>query len=448
MLAFEFPPLAAVGVQRAVKLTKYLPEQGISPVVVTTDVASLEAWFGPRFDHTLARELAPNLAIHRIPCPPPAPAPHPLFQRLWHFFSLGGDVGRQWAPELTREWDRIVAQSRPAAVYVSVPPFTVAPLARRLARRSGLPLILDFRDHWSQWCATAYPTWFHYRADLSAERACVRHADAVLGVTGQLVRDLQDVHTGNSASKFHVVPNGWDGLAAVPPAPAALPQGTFVIGYVGSFYYSPAKRASVMEPWWRKAPRHWLQYAPRREDWLYRSPYFFFRALERLLQRRPELRPRLRVRFAGDPHDWFDRQVAAFGLQDVVEHVGRLSHDACLEFEARCDALLITSVKVEGSRDYCIAAKTFEYLAAGRPIIGIVTEGEQRDFLESCGAALVGDADDPEASARVIEQVVAGGFRPAPNHAFLQAFHSREASRQVAAVLRQLCNVTAQQGLE
>lgn len=437
MLVFEFPPLAAVGVQRSVKLTQYLPEQGITPTVVTTDCASIEGWFGPRFDSTTARDLIPALTINRVPCPPPRAAPHPLVQRLWHFFSLGGDVGSRWAPGVTRVWDQVVAESRPAAVYVSVPPFSVAPLALQLGRRSGLPVILDFRDHWSQWCDVAYPTWWHYRAALRAERACLEGAAAVLGVTDQLIRDLQQVHPHVDPSKFHVVPNGWDGALAAPTARADSAGAPFVIGYVGSFYYSPVNRASVMEPWWRKAPRHWLQYAPRRADWLYRSPYFFFRALKRLLDQRPELRARLRVRFAGDPQSWLDRQVMEFGLQDVVEHVGRLTHDACLEFEAACDALLVTSVKVVGGRDYCIAGKTFEYLAAGRPILGIVTEGEQRDFLESCGAAIVGDADDPEASARAIEQVVTAGFVPAPDPVFLQRFHRREISRQVASIVRQ-----------
>ena len=200
-------------------------------------------------------------------------------------------------------------------------------------------------------------------------------------MTTQLVRDLQHAHPGVDAAKFHIVPNGWDEAESTPLVHAPRqPDGTFIIGHAGRFYYSPEKRAAVMEPWWRKSPAHWLQYTPRREDWLYRSPYFFFRAVRRLLDWRPELEGRLRLKFAGDVEDWFAAQVAEFRLQAVVEHVGRLSHEACLAFEARCDALLVTSVKVPASRDYCIAGKTFEYLTMGRPILGIVTAGGAAGF--------------------------------------------------------------------
>ena len=437
MVAFDFPPLATVGVHRSVKLAQYLPEQGITPVVITTDRDSLRAWSGHDLDDTLVDELPPGLTVYRVPCPRPAPIRPRLLRRLQLFLSSGEEIGGRWAPPLSAVWDRAVAETKPAAVYVSAPPFSIVPHVLTLARRSGLPLIVDFRDAWSQWCHNANPTWWHYRAKLRAERASLEGAEAVVGVTGQLIADLRRAHPRIDAAKFHVVSSGFDAT----PAPfAGVPVGQdgrpFVFGYVGSFYYSPEMRASVMDPWWRKAPSRWLQYSPRQEDWRYRSPFYFFRALARLLEQRPELRRRIRVRFAGDRPAWLDGQAAEFGLQDVVEHLGRLPHDACLEFESQCDALLVTSMKVIGGRDYCIAGKTFEYLAAGRPILGIVTEGEQRDFLVSSGAAVVVDADDVAGSARAIAQIVAGQFVPALAPAFLQGFHRRETSRRLAAVIR------------
>ena len=437
MLAFDFPPLATVGVHRSVRLARHLPEQGIRPVVITTDRESLRAWSGRELDDTLVDELPADLTIYRVPCPRPAGARLRVVRRLQHFFSSGEDIGRRWAPHLSEMWDRTVAEIKPSALYVTAPPFSVVPHALTLARRCGLPLIVDFRDAWSQWCHSANPTWWHYRAKLRDERACLEGAHAIVGVTRQLLEDLRRVHPHVDAAKFHAVPSGFDAT----PEPVARDRASagtppFVIGYVGSFYYSPEMRASVMERWWQKRPAHWLQYSPRQEDWLYRSPYFFFRALADLLSRRPDLRQRVRVRFAGDRQAWLDRQATECGLLDVVEQLGRLPHAACLEFESRCDALLATSMKVIGGRDYCIAGKTFEYLAAAKPILGIVTEGEQRDFLVSSGAAVVADADDVASAARAIEQVVTGQFVPATPTAFLQGFHGRETSRRLAAIVR------------
>ena len=260
MLAFEFPPLEVVGVRRSAGLARHLPAFGIAPAVITGDRASLAAWTGQR----LAEDDAePGVPVYRVPCPLPATAPAAALQRVWQFFSLGGDLGTQWAPALSEEWPRILAAVRPAALYVSLPPFRLAPLALRLARESGLPLILDYRDHWTQWGHTAYATPLHYARELRDERACLEGAAAIIGVTTELVRDLQQAHPAIDRSKFHVVPNGWDEAESAHPTPVpARDTGTFVIGHAGRFYYSPEKRASVMDPWWRKRPQRWLQDAP------------------------------------------------------------------------------------------------------------------------------------------------------------------------------------------
>lgn len=439
MLAFEFPPLGGVGVQRSLKFAKYLPEHGVRPVVVTPDKASLEAVIGPAREAALLDELPAVTRIERVPCPPVRRGGSRLGNWLHQFFSLGEGLGRAWRGPLLAAWSELVHRERPAALYVSVPPFSMAPLAVELAQHSGLPLILDFRDNWSQWCCSPQPSWLHYRLTLRRERACLEAASAVVCVTRQMVEDLQRVHPGVAAEKFHVIANGYD--AALPESPPPRPargEEPFVIGYVGSFYYTPETRAALLNPWWQRPPHRWLQYAPRREDWLYRSPFFFFRALRRLLVERPDLRARVKVRFVGDTPAWLRAQVEEFGLTDVVEHLGRMSHRACLEFQASCDALLATSAKVIGGRDYCIAGKTFEYVASQAPIIAFVTEGEQRDFLAASGLALVCDADEPEAGARALSDLIEGRFTPAPNLSYLGGFHRRETARQMAELVRRV----------
>lgn len=440
MLAFEFPPLGGVGVQRSLKFAKYLPEHGLHPVVVTPDKESIEAVIGPAREAALLDELPATTGIVRVPCPPVRRGGGTRIGDWLHqFFSLGEGLGGAWRGPLLAAWSELVRRERPAALYVSVPPFSMAPLAVELAQRSGLPLILDFRDNWSQWCCSPQPSWVHYQLTLRRERACLEAASAVVGVTRQLVEDLKRVHPGVPAEKFHLVANGFD--ASLPESAAARParsEQPFVIGYVGSFYYTPETRAALLNPWWQRSPHRWLQYAPRREDWLYRSPFFFFRALRRLLDERPELRSRVKVRFVGDTPSWLREQVEEFGLTDVVEHLGRMSHRACLEFQASCDALLATSAKVIGGRDYCIAGKTFEYIASQVPIIAFVTEGEQRDFLAASGLALVCDADEPAAGARALAELIEGRFSPAPNLPYLRGFHRRETARQMAELVQQV----------
>jgi hypothetical protein len=435
MLAFEFPPATSIGMRRSLMLARLLPEHGVRPVVVTTDAASLQQWHARPLDQSPLESLSSDLDIRRVPCPHPV-MPASLWRRRLRRLSVHGDedTGRYWEAPLTAAWDRIIRETRPSAIYVSLPPFSVAPLAARLAARSNIPLVVEFRDNWSQWSHSLHPTWWHYRQTLADERRSVEQAAAVVTTTAQIAADLQAVHPSVDGSKFHVVPSGFEGALPV-AVDRPVADRRFVIGYVGSFYYIPEHRTSLLGPWWRRSPQHWLGYAPRREDWLYRTPYFFFAALSRLFTARPELRARVSVRFAGDREAWLDEQVRSFGFDDVVEHAGRLSHADSLAFQRDCDALLSTSAKVIGGRDPYIAGKTFEYVLAGRPVVAFVARGEQRDFWQRSGVAALCDPDDEAASARVLEAIMTGGFQLRPDQAFLKQFQSNETARKMAMVL-------------
>ncbi len=211
----------------------------------------------------------------------------------------------------------------------------------------------------------------------------------------------------------------------------------FVIGYVGTFYYSPGARAAMMLPWWRKPPHRMIQYSPRKEDWLYRSPWFFFQAVARLLADHPEQQSLLRIRFAGRKPDWIDSQVERFGLAGNVEFLGPLDHTSALKFQEECDALLVTSSKVIGGSDYSIAGKTFEYFSMRKPIIGFVAEGAQKDILTESGLAVICDPDNPADSARQLDELLSGRIRLQPNTAFLKTLHRRELTRKLAEVMRE-----------
>lgn len=434
MLAFEFPPLTGIGVVRSLKLAKYLPEFGITPVVVTADAPSLAAWFGRPSDETPLDELSAEVAIHRVPCPAPSlPISLPA-RRLRKAFSLDDeDIGDHWEPRLSAVWEDVIAAAKPDALYVSLPPFSIATVAVALARRSRLPLIVDFRDAWSQWGHRRYLSPLHYQLLLRRERRVLAAAAAIVMTTRQIAVELQSVHPNVDPEKFHVVSNGYDAELPEVAQPSRVSDLTdrFVVGYVGSFYYQPPRATHAA---WRLLTR-WLEYAPRREDWRYRTPYFFFRALRVLFERRPELRSRVRVRFVGDDEDWLRAQVAEFGLGDVVEHLGRLSHAKTLAFQSSCDALLATSAKTIGGRDQFIAGKTFEYIAAGRPIISFAAEGEQRDFLAQSGVAAICNPDDAESAATALEGVISRQFLPCQDRAFLHSFHRREIARQMARVM-------------
>lgn len=438
IIAFEFPPLNVGGAQRPLKFVKYLRDFGIEPVVFSLDPRSYPLVFQDwHLDPDTVGEIPAGVEIVHVPSDDILRLKKgKLKDFLTTWLSILPREGEGWRRHLETAFADRVQRHRPSALLVTAPPFSVIPLAVELAERYRLPLLLDLRDAWSGWNMAPYGSYLHYRLTLALERRCFNAAAAIIATSDQTLADLRRLHPGIPAAKFHLVSNGYDreidcwefGLAV----PADRP---FVIGYVGSFYYSPEGRRRMFTPWWRKRGHHMLQYVPRREDWLYRTPYYFFGALRALLDRRPDLAGRVSVRFAGGKPDWMDAMVARFGLEGLVECIGRIPLAESLRFQASCDALLLTSSKVIGGQDYSIAGKTFEYLSMRKPIIGFVAEGAQRRLLLKSGVAVVCDPDDPAGAAVQLEDLLAGHWRPAPNREFLASLHRREQTSRLAGIV-------------
>ncbi len=192
----------------------------------------------------------------------------------------------------------------------------------------------------------------------------------------------------------------------------------------------------MFRPWWTRPPHKYLNYTPRQEDWLYRSPYFVFKAIRLLFDEWPELAGKVELHFAGHKPEWFDEQVAEFGLQQKVICHGFIPQREILGFEDSCDALLVTSSKVVGGRSYSIAGKTLQYFERRKPILAFVTEGAQRDLLEKSGLAVICDPDKPTEAARKVRSLVAGEAVLSANVDFLRGLHRSPLAGQLAKVLR------------
>ena len=182
-----------------------------------------------------------------------------------------------------------------------------------------------------------------------------------------------------------------------------------------------------------------LQYIPQQQDWLYRSPYFFFHALKQLIETYPEAGRKVKVKFAGKVQDWLPSMINSFGLQDKVQLLGEMSHQESLEFQQGCDAFLITSAKqLNGKADYSIAGKTFEYFQAMRPIIAFVSKSAQKELLEESGSALICDPDDAKGSAYALNELFTGKIQPVPNMYFLKTVSRESQTEKFASLIHSM----------
>ncbi len=436
-VAFEFPPLGGGGVQRSLKFVSYLPQFGIRPVVVTVPAEQYPRLMPHHpIDGQLLRNLPDEVIVERIPCEEHVRPSSAIAHWAEMYFSISEIFKETWRSSLEQALPRLIEQYKPVAVVVTVPPFAMGTLWRKLLQRYSIPLIMDFRDAWSQWCVAVHGSRWHYIAKLKEERKVLQAATHVICTSDQIRKDLLQVHPKISPEKIDVITNGYDRL--LKPVAQSSKQGDdpFVIGYVGHFYYTPSSRAAIFKPWWKKPIHRWLNYTPRKEDWLYRSPYFFFQAVRRLFDEHPALEKRLKIRFAGTTPDWLLEQIRSFGLEHICEHQGMLSHDEVIRFQEQCDALLVTSSKVIGGNDYSIAGKTFEYFTIGKPILAFVCAGAQRDLLQATRNAVICDPDEPTASAKQLLSLVQGKTIIQPDYAYMEQFHRKALTAKLAAIIQ------------
>ncbi len=104
----------------------------------------------------------------------------------------------------------------------------------------------------------------------------------------------------------------------------------------------------------------------------------------------------------GRRSSWVSEQVQARGLGDRVLLLGRYPLERMPAFYARADVLLV-SLKKDPTFSMTIPGKLQSYLAAGRPIIGML-DGEGSDVIERAGAGMVCPAGDSVALAETIQR--------------------------------------------
>lgn len=428
-VAQEFPPINTGGSHRPSRFCRGLPKHDIEPVVYT--VSNHDE--SHKIDHTLLERLPPTLKIHRSAMRPARFLERPM---LGNYLSVLDPIGARWETALVKQLDENWHKDNYVAVFATAPPFSVIRLGAKTATRYGVPLIIDLRDAWSQWCITPYATPIHYYLTRYLEGALLSQAHSIIVPTEQVGVDLAKQHP-QLKTKIVFIPNGFEenivqGLGEVDFSP----KRRLIVGYAGNFYFNPISHRLIFDPWYRKKPYQYLQYCPRKEDWSYRSPLYFLLTMKKLFEIEPRWRRRLTLRIAGHQPDVIKQMPRDLGLDSNVEFVGRINKMQMQNFYQDIDFTLSTSVKVLEGRDYCIAGKTYESITHGLPILAFTCEGQQSDFLRLAGVSIHFNPDTPGLNAQKLLHLFENGASFQPNKHFLANFEPNETTRKLANTIK------------
>ncbi|MDZ7344791.1 MAG: glycosyltransferase [candidate division KSB1 bacterium] len=341
-VSYYFPPLGMGGTQRIAKWCKYLYRLGWQISVVTVKPISYYA-----FDESLLGELE-GIRIVRAGSLDPARVLHLLRREKprsgslkegktnWLFWFLLPDSRILWLPfALWKAWREIRRQNIPVIV-TSGPPHSCHFIGWLLAKFTGIKWVSDFRDSWLQGNLLPTPTALHRWFHRAMEKRILSEADTITTTSEALAATLAQIGQRATAAT-HFLPNGYDAEDFAGPAPAV--DHCFDVTYAGAISRFADPR-TLLEGF-----RWFVETA--------------------------ELSPsETKLHLIGaDVTGHLTNWIAQYQLTEYVQAHGYVPHREAVQALRRSD--LLVYLVSPGSFVSLIPGKTFEYIAAGKPVLAI-----------------------------------------------------------------------------
>ena len=382
IITYYWPPSGGAGVQRVLKLVKYLRQNNWEPVIYTADEAEY-----PILDASLAKDIPEGVTVIR--------------KKLWEPYSFYKKfIGQKkdqkvysgflsenkkssfaqkvsvwirgnffipdarcfWIKPSVRFLSEYLKQNPVDAIISSGPPHTTHLIARGVKRKTNLPWIADFRDPWTQidfyeqLMLTSVADAKHKRL----ERSVLKEADKVITVSWNWAKDLEAI----GKRKIEIITNGFD-EDDFSAAGSTQSDTKFSMSHIGSLNGD------------RNAENFWV-------------------ALKELCNDDAQFKTDLIIRLIGKNDFSVYQSIEQNGLNKQLEKIEYIPHSETGKYQQRSSVLLLflnNTPNVLG----IIPGKLFEYLAARRPILVIGnSNGDSARIVTETNAGAICGFDEKE----------------------------------------------------
>ena len=392
IITYYWPPSGGSGVQRWLKMSKYLPENGWQPVIYTPEDGEY-----PIEDPSLEKDVPPQAEIIRRPIV----EPYTLYKKflgirkeekvkagfikeeggktgwkerlsIWVRGNLFIPDARCWWIKPSVRYLKEYLKDHPVDAIISTgPPHSMHLIAMKLKEALGTPWIADFRDPWTE---IDYYSKLRLsrRADRKhhrLEREVLTKADKVVTVSPNWAGRLEKL----GAPSADVIYNGFD-QSDIETSGQTTPSDKFTLTYLGVLFKV-------------------------------RNPESLWEALGERVKEDTVFAEQLQVKLIGQVDKEVTQAIAKHGLTEQVAFSAYIPHDQVAEALHQSSVLLLPLMpETETDTLGLIPAKLFEYMASGRPILCIGPEdGDTAHIIAETKTGVTVGFDDKERMKKVIK---------------------------------------------
>ena len=384
IVTYYWPPAGGPGVQRWLKFAKYLPQYGVEPVVYVPENPSY-----PILDEDLLAEVRDIVVVKRKIVEPYGIAS--IFSKKTTKISSGiitnakkqtfverlllwirgnlfiPDARILWVKPSIRFLQQYIADHHIDTVITSGPPHSLHLIGLGLKEVSGVKWIADFRDPWTT-------IGYHDKLKLSSY-AARRHKK----LEGQVLNQADQVIVTSKSTKadfekltrkpITVITNGYDEHLVERPQLDAK----FSLAHIGSLLSD-------------------------------RNPEILWQSLVEIINEIPGFATDFELKLVGTVSAEIHDTIARYGLTQYVSDIGYVQHADAIRAQLGSQVLLLIEIDAEITKSI-IPGKVFEYIASGRPIIGIGPADS--DFAEIITGTNTGIFVDYRQQDRLKAQIIA-----------------------------------------
>lgn len=384
IITYYWPPSGGSGVQRWLKMSKYLPENGWQPVIYTAEDAEY-----PVEDPSLEKDVAPETEVIRRPIV----EPYRFYKRFLGLkkgekvkagFINEGATKRGWKENLSvwlrgnffipdaRCWwikpsvrylKRYLKEHPVDAIISTGPPHSMHLIAKALHKKLNIPWVADFRDPWTEidYYSKLRLTRRADRKHHRLEHEVLTQADKVVTVAPDWARRLENLGAHEAATIY----NGYDSDVNKNET-TELPK-QFVITYLGVL--------SAIQ-----------------------NPENLWNAVSELVKEDKNLAKELKINMIGHIDNSVVEMIKAKGLSGYIRFTPYVPHSQVAQIHQSSTLLLLLLMPDSEPRAKgLLTGKIFEYLASGRPILCIGPEdGDATHILDETHAGVTVDFENKE----------------------------------------------------